>query len=745
MAPASAKPSPLAPAFVRSVNAIFETSFKPNMTNAVALWKDACARDSSFASKFARDPTANNRVVRHIVKQCQPQLVERTGNYSDGNAASGGKGGKGNSKGNGKNGKDNAKGKGKGSSDMHFEDYALPEGIFRSHDGNVTLDYIQHQELHAGSNGVAQTNIGNATRLLEAFFKAPLFSNPCAILTAATTVEQLFADYPEIKTRFDAKVITVPVKRGQIAGPRFTDALLLQLGERSVEYRDPTVTIQLDQDEGLTKVWLYVRKSSPPPGVFDKLTTQCNDYFLTALGQLNFDTTKGKFRSEVHWAGEDTLELRAIVFSRKDNKATAYARTGTNGVYLRTVEKDTNTVPANLPIGTTLAEGFALQKKLGAGIGLGLVSTPKGFGIRCLPNQRTNVEAAARPKEALTYGDLFALDKDTGFQFMIRGVDSSVEGPALHNTIRRHLDCKIRPVRPYWAHGKNDWLVLARGKEMPGSAFVCVTTTAGQLMHLEIEQVILNKKQPPWDKLAEAIKEDKPLDYILHNNGWRDYSDNNDANDNAQDNQWQQAPDQGHPWNHQQQAWPQPDWPQTNTSNDTIWQGAGQRGNWHDMTYGDDDQMGLRQAQDAPLPDGAFFNDGDLDTDGDDEEADANAAQANQGAATGNADATHHNDGLNDLLNSLPATVHTASLTAVAPVAPPDSDSQQCTHLSGRAQFDSMARNANVVPNLATPTGPPIAHGTPPPFPCSNGELSGSLDTEWGHRQIASGPGTTKC
>ena len=76
-------------------------------------------------------------------------------------------------------------------------------------------------------------------------------------------------------------------------------------------------------------------------------------------------------------------------------KHTAFYRSGTQGVFIRTAERDEELTVVNLPIKTTLAEATTLHKKLPAGLGEGVVTTARGFAIRCAPNHKADIEQHA--------------------------------------------------------------------------------------------------------------------------------------------------------------------------------------------------------------------------------------------------------------------------------------------------------------------------------------------------------------
>ena len=78
-------------------------------------------------------------------------------------------------------------------------------------------------------------------------------------------------------------------------------------------------------------------------------------------------------------------------------------------VSVRRAQRDDQLTVVNLPVKTTLAEATKVHKKLPTGLGEGVVTTARGFAIRCAPDNTAEVEQNVRPSEAETYGDLFTL------------------------------------------------------------------------------------------------------------------------------------------------------------------------------------------------------------------------------------------------------------------------------------------------------------------------------------------------
>ena len=152
--------------------------------------------------------------------------------------------------------------------------------------------------------------------------------------------------------------IVVPVKRGNSGGPRTTTAILLQLGpaDNHIHFSDPTVTHAVANDNHMTKAIVAIRKSTIPDNLFDKLAANpksFHDYIMTALGVANF-SDESKLRplrpQDIEWGTETTQEVRAFAMLRNNKKKQAFYRSGTQGAFIRTAERDEEFVVLNLPI-----------------------------------------------------------------------------------------------------------------------------------------------------------------------------------------------------------------------------------------------------------------------------------------------------------------------------------------------------------------------------------------------------------
>jgi hypothetical protein len=368
------------------------------------------------------------------------------------------------------------------------------------------------------------------------------------------------------------------VKRGNAGGPRVASALLLQLGpdNNHILFRDPTVTHALAHDTHTTKTIVAIRKSTMAANLFDKLTTQpkaFHDYVMNALGEANFcdDSKLRPLRArDIQWGDEDTQEVRGFAMMRNGKKKSAFHRSGTHGVYLRTAERDDSLTVVNLPIKTTLAEGNIIHKKLPAGLSEGLVTTARGFAIRCDPANKAHVEQLIRPNEAEVYGKLFNLQKEDASQYIVRGVDSEVTGPMLHASLDACIRWKVKPLKPLRsaAWGKRDWIVWAIQSDKPITSFISLTTAAGALMRCEISEHPFTKRTSFWQDVAEGIAEGAE---DTHRD--MDYDDNDNQDDDNEDCS-------GSGWKHYTPI----QWAQ--------WHNASKCRNWYDMSSGGDEGLG---------------------------------------------------------------------------------------------------------------------------------------------------------
>ena len=155
------------------------------------------------------------------------------------------------------------------------------------------MPFISPDEICEGAIGVAQTNTGQAGKLIEAYFEQEPFTTRTAIIMACSNAVEIIRDQRAIVTRFAATTIEVPVKLGNSGGPRTTIAILLQLGPKDnhIHFSDPTVTHALANDNHMTKAIAAVRKSTIPGKLFDKIAAQpkaFHDYIMSALGVANF-------------------------------------------------------------------------------------------------------------------------------------------------------------------------------------------------------------------------------------------------------------------------------------------------------------------------------------------------------------------------------------------------------------------------------------------------------------------------
>ncbi len=85
---------------------------------------------------------------------------------------------------------------------------------------------------------------------------------------------------------------------------------------------------------------------------------------MSALGVANFcDENKLKplRPRDIEWGTESTLKVCGFALLRNAKKKSAFYRSGTHGVFIRTAERDEEFIVVNLPIKTTLAEAIALH------------------------------------------------------------------------------------------------------------------------------------------------------------------------------------------------------------------------------------------------------------------------------------------------------------------------------------------------------------------------------------------------
>lgn len=93
----------------------------------------------------------------------------------------------------------------------------------------------------------------------------------------------------------------------------------------------------------MTKAAVAIRKSVLPANLFDKLATQpkaFHDYSMNALGVANFcDETKLRplRAKDIQWGDDNTQEVTGLL--RNVKKRSAFYRSGTHGVFVRTAER----------------------------------------------------------------------------------------------------------------------------------------------------------------------------------------------------------------------------------------------------------------------------------------------------------------------------------------------------------------------------------------------------------------------
>ena len=526
-AAAMAQPTASLKAFAAIVNKVFYANYKPNQADLTKLF-DLCASETGFVKSFNSNHDDSGALVRRVVGKKAPYLTLRdVNNNAQGKGPSGSTGsvlnavpglvGKGGSKGTAK-GKGTGKGRGK-NQDEHFSQLVLADDFYDAK--AKKMSFIDPEEIGEGATGVAQMDTNLAQKFIEALYEQEPFELPLAILMAGVSYTSLVKDQRHLVTRYSPTMIEIPVKRGNAGGPRTTKALLLQLGpsDNHVHFSDPTVTHALANDNHTTKTIVAVRRSTVPANLFDKMVSNpksFHDYIMGALGTANFideSSLRPMRPRDVEWGSESTQELRAFAFMRNSRKRHAFYRSGTQGAFIRTAERDEEFVVANLPVKTTLAEATSIHRRLPAGLSEGVVTTAKGYAIRCVPENKNEVEKQVRPDDAETYGELFSLQREHAAQYIVRGVDNEVSGPTLHTSLNNSIGWKIRPVKPLRsaAWGRRDWIVWAHQDDPPNSTFLCLTTTSGMAMRIEIDELPFTAKPTFWQKIANNIadKEDE--------------------------------------------------------------------------------------------------------------------------------------------------------------------------------------------------------------------------------------------
>ena len=237
--------------------------------------------------------------------------------------------------------------------------------------------------------------------------------------------------------------------------------------------------------------------------------------------------------TEIDWNGSPTSRFRATVLYHSKCHEKVWSRGGTNGVFVYNYEgRDATTVVVTLPVKNTLAQALTVHRALPAGVGLGLVTTPKGFALRCKPEHRDAIAATARPEEALAYGDLFALKREDCQLYMVYGVDGMITGPVLHNSLQRSIGWLAKPIKPAKSNswGCRDWHVWA--KVAPRTQIVRLTTNEGRAMNCEIAKVEPRERKSAWD-VAAGPSVQRPTYYA-------DKGDGGDDNDTTRqyDGDW---------------------------------------------------------------------------------------------------------------------------------------------------------------------------------------------------------------
>ena len=219
MTPRPATASPPS-SFANQVNHFYSTNFKPNAAATKALWLTFVHAEPAFAKRFAGDSFGATTQLLKLMARLAPQY--RRNSEVD---ASGGKG-----KGKGKGEPaPTTKGKGKGAGKGQatpFTDLNIPLECFKDKDG-TDMPFVDASGLQDGVCGIAHVSHNDADKLMLAYYHNKPFDLPCALLTSAGGSAQLFETRQDLVKRYAVTSIRVPVLRGNAAGSRTVDALLI--------------------------------------------------------------------------------------------------------------------------------------------------------------------------------------------------------------------------------------------------------------------------------------------------------------------------------------------------------------------------------------------------------------------------------------------------------------------------------------------------------------------------------------
>ena len=112
---------------------------------------------------------------------------------------------------------------------------------------------------------------------------------------------------------------------------------------------------------------------------------------------------------------------------------------------INTFDKDVNCDFIELCITHTLAQAQEVQRTAEK-LGLGITKTAQGFALRCIPENKVEVNKLLNPDAANAFRDLFSLEpKDkTVLQYWVRGVDEDMTSAQLHKELTRAINWRVK-------------------------------------------------------------------------------------------------------------------------------------------------------------------------------------------------------------------------------------------------------------------------------------------------------------
>ena len=199
---------------------------------AETLWTTLVSAEPAFGKRFASDSFGATTQLLKLMARLAPQYKRIEGRDASGD-------GKGQGKGSPQpNASRASKGTGKGGGKANatpFAELKIP-ACFKDLVGGEP-PFIDASELQDGVCGIEQVAFSEANRLTLAYLDAKPFDLPCALLTSTSAAKELFEKRQDLVERYAITKIKVPVLRGNAAGDRTVDALLIQLGSHSCPVR----------------------------------------------------------------------------------------------------------------------------------------------------------------------------------------------------------------------------------------------------------------------------------------------------------------------------------------------------------------------------------------------------------------------------------------------------------------------------------------------------------------------------